>query len=182
MKHGANCPQYGTLFTGDGNGNGHDQIVAVQARYKDSKNTNSFGDGLEFQDFVIETVARTCGFIVQQYASKYYQIKRGESIQRCEIKLDNLCTRTRRLSIEISEKTHTAQADYLPSGIFSPTKPLFYIQGNRDRFYLFATKDLVTYSEGAEQHREPTITAFYLPFGDADKLCILCLTPQPEAA
>lgn len=179
MKHGSDCPQYGTIFMpGNGNGNGHDRTVAVQTRYKDSKNKNSFADGLEFQDFIIESVARACGFIIQQYASKYYQIKRGESIQRCEIKLDNLCTRTGRLSIEVSEKTNADQDDYMPSGIFSPTQPLFYIQGNRERSYLFATKDLVTYSINAEYHQERTITAFYMPFDDADKLCIICLTPE----
>ena len=181
MPHGSDCAKYGTIFIA-GNGNGNDRTEAVQARYKDSKNRNSFADGLEFQDFTIESIARACGFIIQQYASKYYQIKRGESIQRCEIKLDNLCTRTKRLSIEISEKTNADQRDFLPSGIFSPTRPLFYIQGNRERFYLFATKDLVAYSQNAEQHQERTITAFYLPFSDADNLCIMCLTPESDTS
>ena len=72
--------------------------------YPNSKNANSFADGMEFQDFVVEQF-NAWGLYIQLHSSKRYQFERGESVQRVEIKLDNRCTETGRLSIEVGERT-----------------------------------------------------------------------------
>ena len=71
--------------------------------YPDAKHPNEFQRGLEFEDFVKEYLAKNMGWVITTYSSKAYQFSEGESIQGFEFKLDNPCTETGRLSIEIAE-------------------------------------------------------------------------------
>lgn len=145
--------------------------------YPHSKNGNSFGDGLEFQDFVVEQFNKW-GFYIQLHSSKLYQLTRGESVQRVEIKLDNRCTETGRLSIEVGERT-ALDRPWVSSGIYRNDNTSFYVQGNRERLYLFDRKVLIRVHQKMhagryeESPRErPTVRKFYLPFSVADVICI----------
>jgi len=146
-----------------------------QSRYPDSKNSNSIQEGLEFQDFVMETLLKQHGIVVQVFSSKKYQFDKGESIQGCEIKLDNPCTRTGRLSIETEEKTAEGR-DWVPGGIYAGNS-IFYIHGNFECFWIFQTHFLQQLecckkSNGKhkyEHKEEPTVRAFYLPIEHANK-------------
>lgn len=153
-----------------------DAITAT--RYPDSINQTSVMDGMRFQDYAVEQLARRFGFIIQLYTSKYYQLTHGESIQRCEIKLDKRCTDTGRLSIEIAEKTSINMLKFLDSGIYSPLRPIFYVQGNPSRIYLFATKDLLAHHKHIDNQfdEKPTIRTFYISLEEADRLCIAVIT------
>ena len=141
-------------------------------RYPDSPNHNSVQDGLEFQDVVTDTLAEH-GLIIQNYGSKQYQLNVGENRQHIEIKLDNRCTETGRLSIEVAEKT-AVNRDWVPSGIYRDDSWL-YVQGNRTRIWIFFTSFLRSlhrfkdYTEHEEPKDAPTIRAFFLPIADADK-------------
>lgn len=156
-----------------------------EVMYPDSKNGNSFGDGLEFQDYVVEQFNKW-GFYIQLHSSKLYQFTRGESVQRVEIKLDNRCTETRRLSIEVGERT-ALNRSWVSSGIYRDDNTAFYIQGNRRCIYLFDRKVLIRvhkkmhHGRYEESPRErPTVRKFYLPFGVADEICIAKIEPMVD--
>lgn len=155
------------------------------ALYPDSKNGNSFADGLEFQDFVVEQFNKW-GFYIQLHSSKLYQLTRGESVQRVEIKLDRRCTETGRLSIEVGERT-ALDRPWVSSGIYRDDNTAFYIQGNRERLYLFDRKVLIRihqqmyggrYEEAPRER--PTIRKFYLPFDIADRIYAGKIEPKGE--
>lgn len=147
--------------------------------YPDSHNGNSFADGIEFQDFVVEQF-NAWGFYIQLYTSKRYQFNKGESVQRAEIKLDNRCTDFQRLSIEVQERTSKSGA-WVQSGIYRNDNSVFYIQGNRSVLYLLDKRFLQRWFEHKlkRQYDEKhgTIRTFYMPFETADKYCIAKLTP-----
>ena len=129
---------------------------------------------MEFQDFVVEQM-NGWGFYIQLHSSRLYQFDRGESVQRCEIKLDNWCTKTGRLSIEVQERT-SMQSIWVDSGIYRNDNTVFYIQGNWTRFFLFSKKTLIDYHKtmknGECEEVPPTIRKFYLPLPEAQDLAI----------
>lgn len=158
------------------------EINAVM--YPHSKNRNSFADGMEFQDFVVEQF-NAWGLYIQLYSSKRYQFERGESVQRVEIKLDNRCVETGRLSIEVGERT-SINKTWVQSGIYRSDNTCMYIQGNREILYLFDRKVLVRYHQQRENglyqespRDNPTVRKFYLPFALADLACIAKIVPGP---
>jgi len=150
--------------------------------YPNSKNRNSFANGLEYQDFVVEKF-NLWGLYIQLYTSKRYQLDRGESVQRIEIKLDNRCTETGRLSIEVAERT-ALDRPWVWSGIYRSDNTCMYIQGNWEVIYLFDRRVLVQYhkqhelGQCQESPREnPTVRKFYLPLHIADQICIAVIVP-----
>lgn len=148
--------------------------------YKDSFNRNSFEDGLTFQDFVISQLNKI-GLYIQLHSSRRYQFDRGESVQRCEIKLDKRCTDTGRLSIEVMERTgHDRQ--WVKSGIYARDDMLFYVQGNQQAIYLFDPKFLRRWFEqkcnGEWEESHGTVRKFYLPLDVADKWAITKIAPK----
>jgi hypothetical protein len=100
---------------------------------------NSLERGLEFQDFVAIALAQR-GIILQNIASKKYQLEVGENLQGFEIKLDQRCTDTKRLSIEVAEKSNRDVFVWTPSGILREDNSIVYIQGNYDCFWVFGKK------------------------------------------
>ena len=137
--------------------------------YRDSKYQDPLQVGLEYQDFVIDVLGRR-NFPLQIYSSKRWQYNKGESPQRWEIKLDNRCVETGRLSIEIAEKTRANQIVWIQSGIYR-TDSWFYVQGNYQRFFIFMTKHMrLLYESGRYQvYEKPTIKTFYISLDDARK-------------
>lgn len=132
--------------------------------YPDGK-PGCFERGMEFQDFVCTILARE-HIILQNLASKKYQIETGENLQGFEIKLDRRCTDTGRLSIEIAEKTRAEQVDWFPSGIYRDDNSWLYIQGNGQILFIFAKNWLRRWHKhyGGECTPTPTIKAFYIQF------------------
>ena len=147
------------------------------AKHNSGRN-DSFGDGVEFQDFVCDLLAKKINLIIQNYSSKYFQWNHGENRQGMEIKLDNRCTDTKRLSIEIAEKANGDNLNFVPSGIYRDDNSYLYIVGNRTLIYIFAINFLQRlhktgkYIEATHPPEKPTIKKFYLPFEEADKYCI----------
>lgn len=175
-RHATKCPSQNMGLPIHKNGVAIAPVGAItHALYKDSKNKRSFEQGMEFQDFVVEQMNKW-GFYIQIHCSKKYQFDKGESVQRCEIKLDNRCTETGRLSIEVQERTSLNGA-WVSSGIYREDNTVFYIQGNWCRFFVFAKKSLVDYHQrvrnGAYEQGPDTIRKFYLPLADAERLSII---------
>lgn len=140
----------------------------MATRYPDSKNIASVEQGNEFQDFVMDALRIHCGILVQCYTSKKYQVEQGENPQGIEIKLDNWCSRSNRLSIEIAGRTSLTR-DFIPSGIYRRDNTWLYIQGNFIVLYVFAktTLQLLHKTGRYTAKAEPTVQAFYLPDKDA---------------
>lgn len=150
---------------------------------RNSGHGNSLVLGNEFQDYCIDLFADSINFIIQQYTTKTYQYKCGESRQGVEIKLDNRHIDTSRLSIEIAEKSNGNNKEFVPGGIYSEPLSLFYIIGNYESVYLFSSKflrqlhEVKGYEEAVHPREKPTIKKFYMPLLDAQKYCITHLTP-----
>ena len=146
----------------------------------------AYEQGMEFQDWVVRQFNRI-GFCIQLNSSKKYQFSEdGESVQRCEIKLDNRCTETGRLSIEIAEKTRDdANRPWVPSGIYAKNSTVFYIQGNHEILFLFDLKFLRRYWEFhkkngvSPEESHGTVRKFYLSIDDAQKYCIVYVAGLP---
>lgn len=135
--------------------------------YRDAPRPTVFQDGMEFQDFVCDQLARR-GIILQNLASKKYQFEIGENLQGFEIKLDQRCTDTERLSIEVSEKTRNdPELRWTPSGILRSDNSWLYVQGNRRILFVFAKRWLLNYFNTKQPEvveKRGTIKTFYLRF------------------
>ena len=146
-----------------------------------SGHEDSLQKGHEFQDFVCMELAKR-GVILQNIQSRKYQYAIGENLQGFEIKYDSRCTgcsgtkATGRLSIEIAEKSHPDNPEYIKSGIYAKSNSWLYIQGNYNGIWVFSTKHLRLIRETKKEHeidKMPTIVKFYLPIEQADKYCLV---------
>jgi hypothetical protein len=140
-------------------------MLPRKPNYPDAKSADPFEDGLEFQDFVCEALARH-GIILQNFMSRKFQWSKGENIQGWEIKLDQRCTETRRMSIEVAEKSSCEVRFWTRSGIFSPVDPWLYIQGNRELVAIFSTRWLRRYHDEKNpkiHENRPTVQSFFIP-------------------
>jgi len=148
------------------------RLVQPEPLYLNAKSKTSFQDGLEFQDFVCQQLAAR-GVVLQNLCSKRYQYEVGENLQGFEIKLDNRCCETKRLSIEIAEKSRDdLSLDWSPSGIMRGDNTWLYIQGNRQILFVFARVMLLNYFHSVQPEvleKRGTIRTFYLPFAVARK-------------
>lgn len=145
----------------------------METRYKDSKDKNSIENGNRFQDYICDLLLDKYGIIVQNYTSALYQFKKGENKQGFEIKFDHWCSITKRLSIEIAERTNIENS-FVQSGIYRKDNSIFYVHGNMDIVFLFSKKMLQGMHKTGryEEKEEPTIKAFYIPFEHAIKYSI----------
>ena len=140
--------------------------------YPDAKHVDSYQRGVEFQDYVCAVLARQ-GLILQNLQSRRYQWSVGENLQGWEIKLDELCTRSGRLSIEVAEKSKAANALWVPSGIMREDNSWLYVQGNYDVLFIFGKKMLRAW----HKQKRPelfealgTVQKFYISMTDAERV------------
>lgn len=129
---------------------------------------NAYEVGMEYQDFVLHQMSTRYGISIVTYSSRAYQIGHGESVGGAEVKLDDRCTDTKRLSIEVAEKTRCDPAlPWVPSGILRDDNSWMYIQGNRKIIFVFMKNWLVRYYRDKAPKIEEyngTLRRFYLPF------------------
>lgn len=143
------------------------KLMRPEPFYPNAKRPTVFQDGLEFQDFVCTQLAQR-GVVLQNLSSKKYQFEVGENLQGFEIKLDERCTDTKRLSIEVAEKTRNdPELQWTPSGILRDDNSWLYIQGNRRILFVFAKRWLLNYYNAKQPtvyEKFGTVKTFYLPF------------------
>jgi len=96
--------------------------------------------GQLYQDFVIDECFRR-GLVIVQWTSKVYQLSEGESKSLHEIKFDDRFEQTGNLWIEIKEKSHPLDPDWIESGIYRPHCNELVI-GNFDVFYRLPVRTL----------------------------------------
>lgn len=145
----------------------------VEPQYPNAKSATAFQDGLEYQDFVCVQLAKE-GIILQNLSSKKYQYEVGENLQGFEIKLDEPCTRTERLSIEVAEKSRDDEhLSWTASGICRNDNSWLYIQGNYEFIFVFPKNLLLRWKEQKQPRIDTkfgTIQTFYLSFSDARRV------------
>lgn len=151
-----------------------------------SVHKDSLNIGHEFQDYVVEQVAKQKGFSISIYQSKKYQFKKGESLQGIEIKYDarstgdctyKECTATNNVGIELAEKTNSSLQNFTPSGIYRRDNTWLYIVGNYHQFWAFSKKELISIHKMAKYRENtlPTIKSMLLPIKFADEICLFKL-------
>jgi len=145
--------------------------MATISEYPDSLHNDSLQVGAEFLDFVLLTL-QPMGLYLQPFTSKKYQYNKGESFQGWEVKLDNRCTDTERLSIEVSEKTKASNDIWVLSGIYRNDNTWLYIQGNYLVLYVFIKSILISLHKSNKYEigeSYGTVRKFYLPLKDAER-------------
>jgi hypothetical protein len=103
--------------------------------------------GLEYQDYVFEKLYDV-GIATIAYSSKKYQNTKGENKAGFEIKFDDRLKSTGNLYIEIAEKSHPANKDFVPSGIYRNDNTWLYMIGNYDTIFIFDKKRLRKICDG----------------------------------
>jgi hypothetical protein len=151
-------------------------------QYPNSKDPNSFESGLAFQDFVVDSLREQLGIIITNYSSQKFQFGTGENKQGIEVKLDRDCTGTKRLSIEIAEKTKASNNSFVPSGIYRSDNSWLYIQGNWDIIFIFAKSILILLhkSKRYPEHEISTLRGYFLPLNDAKKYAAKYIELHPD--
>jgi hypothetical protein len=154
-------------------------------RYPDSRNTQSITQGSAFERLVSNEIWSVWRQPLTLSDDINDQFKRGDAVEGYEIKLDNHCTKTRRLSIEIAERT-ALHRPWVASGIYASSNARWYVQGNTDRFWVFDRNALRVYHKefaaaGGEVIRDnpATIAKFYLSVEEATAMCLYAWSGQP---
>lgn len=148
--------------------------TSLATTYPDSKHADALAVGENYQDFVASVLRDRLGIVLHFLCTRQEQYDIGETKEGYEIKLDQWCTTTGRLSIEVGEKTRVDLPIFTPSGIMRNDNTVFYVQGNRARIWVFRKALLQhIYQVGGYPiiaNRPPTIQKFYLPLARANTL------------
>jgi hypothetical protein len=152
-----------------------------------SVHTDTLSVGAQFQDFIMDQSIKKLGLALSIYQSKKYQYTYGESRQGFEIKYDARSTgdctyydntATGNVGIEVAEKTHKQNYEWVPSGIYRNDNTWMYVVGNYHQAWFFSKKILKMLHE-SNRYRTcntlPTIQTMLLPLEDADKYCAIKL-------
>lgn len=151
--------------------------------YPNSKHSDPLRLGDLYQDLIGRLLQKLYGVNVHFYGTQEDQYSIGESVEGIEVKFDNWCTKTRRLSIEVGEKTRANLARFSPSGIMRKDNTVWYAQGNMVRCWVFLKGDLQSFFKTrrpAIVANDPkTIQKFYLHLLEADKIAKYSFSVSP---
>lgn len=160
----------------------HFSIEEQRKRYPDA-----FGDtikaGSAYEELIADFIKRHPQHDIGLYKTKHEQFNIGESKDGVEIKLDRVSQRTKRLSIEVAEKTRI-DGEWRPSGIYRNDNTRFYIQGNLIAAWVFRRSHLQRIDAAMQNHRVfnvKTIESFFLSFREATETCIALCSIEHDA-
>ena len=128
--------------------------------------------GLEFQDYVTNILYEK-GIVLVGYSSQKYQNKYGENKMGAEIKRDGKFRETGNLYIEVAEKAHPDNKEYVQAGIERGDNSWLFIIGDEKTLYVFATKQLRGICERYRRVEKTTSIGYLLPVADADDECVM---------
>lgn len=120
-------------------------------------------EDLQYQDFVTDKMHELLGWNLNCYASLKWNIEKGESLSRIEIKNDRLMESTKNLYIETAEKDKNG--NFVPSGIFRQDNSIMWWVGNYNQAFLISKRMLKKlYEANIFQEKEtPTSKGFLIP-------------------
>lgn len=147
-------------------------------------------EGKWFQDFAQEQLYKY-GISIVSYSSKEYQHKYGENRAGIEMKYDQKYKNSKCLYIEIAEKSHPDNINFVRSGIYANSNTWLYLIGDEDEFFIFAKNFLIQwheenkfrivygYPEDNHKKERPTSKGFLIPVIQArEKYAILTIKPN----
>tara|TARA_R110002153_G_scaffold55528_2_gene154102 strand:- start:2100 stop:2558 length:459 start_codon:yes stop_codon:yes gene_type:complete len=146
--------------------------------------TKKQSKGLEYESFIMDWFCENKKINLSHYTTTNEQFFKGENRQGVEIKNDQKFAETGNLFISV-------ERDYgykkYPSGIYKDQSWL-YVIGNKEIFYIFATKHLKQYYEkhtpnlfnGFVSNKNGTDKGFLLNTKLADRICIQKITKQTK--
>jgi hypothetical protein len=126
---------------------------------------------MEFQDLVAKELYQR-GIVIVGYASRRFQNQEGENMLGAEIKRDGRFRETGNLYIEIAEKAHPDNPNYVPSGIHRADNSWLFVIGDEKTIYIFATVYLRLMAHRYHAVITPTSVGFTIPMSDAEKYCV----------
>ena len=146
-------------------------LVASRAAYDNGYYGDKLRQGVEFQDVVTAALYQR-GIVIVGYASRRFQIERGENLLGAEIKRDGMFRQTGNLYIETAEKAHPDNPAYVPAGIRRDDNSWLYVIGDEIAVYVFSVKYLRKMQGRYRQVTTHTSTGFLMPVCDAETYCL----------
>ena len=140
---------------------------------------SQFKDGIEYQDFIFDTLYGL-GLPLISYSSKKYQCEKGENKAGIEIKYDKKFRITGNLYIETDEKSNENIQNYTRSGIFRDDKTWLYLIGDYKTIYVFAKRHLVMKAKSLREVITPTYIGVLLPLKEAENLACRIINLEIE--
>ena len=150
--------------------NQSDYIASLE-KYDNGYYQEKLQEGLEFQDVVTKALYQR-GIVVVGYASRRFQVKEGENMLGAEIKYQARFREYGHLAIEVAEKSHPNNPDYVPSGIYRLDNSWLFVTGDLQTVYIFSTKYLRRLESRYKVYETPTSRGFSMPIKEAEKYCI----------
>lgn len=143
------------------------------AAYADGYYERQLEVGLVFQDVVTQALYQR-GIVVVGYASRRFQRERGENMLGAEIKRDGNFRTTGNLYIEVAEKSHPSNREFVPSGIFREDNSWLFVIGDEETIWIFSTKylRLLLKNRAWQRVEKPTSIGHLCPLADADRYCL----------
>ncbi len=138
-----------------------------------------------FEDFCSCVMMKRLGIPLVNFKSEMLQYRGFENYQGIEIKYQPRFKNqeNRGLYIEVGEKRHKKNKNYVPSGIMRNDKAWLFLMGNYETLYLLSKKVLravyeETYKEKTKNYS--TSQGFRLPIKEVDECCELKLDNLKE--
>lgn len=148
-------------------------IEESRKAYENGYYDDKLREGLEFQDIVTQALYQR-GIVVVGYASRRFQNSHGENMLGAEIKRDGKFRDTGNIYLEVAEKAHPDNPNYVPSGIMRDDNSWLFVIGDETTIYIFSLKYLKLLVAQKKWHpvTTPTSKAVLMPISEAEKYCI----------
>ena len=104
-------------------------------------NGKELEETLIFQDYITDLL-HDMGWNLNCYSSRKYNIEKGESLSRIEIKQDKRAKETGNLYFETHERQISNKGEYVESGILRKDNTIFIIIGDYEKLFMFSKKQI----------------------------------------
>lgn len=106
-------------------------------------------EAARYQDFITDELLKR-GLVLNQYASREYQRRVGESASGIEIKYDKRMSDTGNVYIEVAEKSNPSMPSYTASGVCRNDNTWLYLIGDYDKALLMSKRQLYVCTKNSE--------------------------------
>ena len=136
-------------------------------------------EGEKFQEYIKKLFFAEFA-IHLDFTKKTHQLDIGETLQGIGIKYDRKYKQTGNLYIEVAEKTHPENEEYIRSGIFRKDNTWLYVIGDYQTVFLFSKKRLIKIKDSCPSVVTPTSMGFLVNDNLAKSECIKILKIKPD--
>lgn len=148
-----------------------DDLEKAREKYKNGYYDKKLEEGLQFQDIVTRELYLR-GIVVVGYSSRRFQNEQGENMLGAEIKRDDKFRESGNIYLEVAEKSHPDNPQYIPSGIMRKDNSWLFVIGDEKTVWIFPTEYLRRIKHRYKQVTTATSIGHLMPLADADKYCI----------